>query len=103
MTQVSNQAPTAKSVFDNFKNKPEDCATIADLSLIKLIEMRTIRKMLTENCMDIINLDTQLDPLGYATIIYPEDKYKEHRIKKYNKQLMKDIIREKKAAITGTG
>ena len=96
---LNKQIVSANDMLKSFKYKPEDCK-IADTTLISKVEMRTMRRMMTENCMGLTCYDKDLEPVGWAATIIPEGKWREVKAKIINKQKLQEIIAQQKAAAT---
>ncbi len=96
---LNKQLVTANDMLTSFKHKPEDCK-IADKTLISKVEMRTVRRMMTENCMGLTCYDKALESVGWAATIIPENKYREIKAKIINKKKLKDCVAAAKAAAT---
>ena len=96
---LNKRIVSANDMLKSFKYKPEDCK-IADTTLMSKLEMRTMRRMMTENCMGLTCYDKDLEPVGWAATIIPEDKYREVKAKIINKQKLQEIIAQQKAAAT---
>ena len=98
---LNKQLVTANDILTSFKYKPEDCK-IVNKTLITKVEMRTVQRMMTENCMRLTCYDRNLEPVRRAATIIPENKYREAKAKIINKEKLKECDKYCKGTISNT-